>query len=222
VKVVSFITFVNHAKKEYSLDGLLNVPDTRDVNIRALKAIMEIGTTNTDKVTYERVERFNLWFSGVKKKELIHTMDAICSKMWFFGPYELEDVIYILSQSQNNHAGTYLVRWDNKTHEFVLHFVFREKRREKGQKSKYTVKFEKLGQINVVALASIITQKIKELRLKTAATPRPAAYAGLGLETTKFYTSSGSTLYEMHPPVEKNMADLTSFASTLGPVNFIL
>jgi len=223
---VPFVTFVNHTKKEYSLDGLLNVPDTKDVNIRALKAIMEIGTTNTDKVSKDKVDRFNMWFFGVKKKELIHTMDAICSKMWFFGAATSEDTRFVLSQPENLHAGTYLVRWDNPTREFILHYVCRKRKdRIKNNLLKQNDKEEKnenLGQINVVTLSSLVTQKIKELRLKKAAVPRPVAYIGLGLETTKFYTSSGSTLYEMQPPVGQNMADLTSHASAAGPVNFIL
>jgi len=201
-KSVLFTTFLDVLKKQFNL----TLNDPRDVTYRNFVCIMDIGNPSTDKVTYEKVERFNLWFSEIHKKDIVHTIDALCSKPWFWGPAEEKDASEVLAKHS---TGTYIVRWSNTYKEFYLTYVFRGKKAPKVSKS------EKLGRINVTTLFSVVTQKMKDLRLKNAATPRPVIFGGLNLESNGYYLSSP---YEYSPKdVENDDEDVTSH----GPVNFI-
>jgi len=209
-KSVPFQKFLEVFKKQFNL----TINDPKDVTYRALMCIMDIGNPS-DEVTYDNVERFNLWFSEIHKKDLVHTIDALCSKPWFWGsttgiPVEEEDTV--LAKPSNKRTGTFLVRWSNTHKEFYLTYVIRDKRR--GSQKVY--KSEKLGRMNVTTLFSLVTKRMKELSLKYAATPRPVIYFGLSLESSKYFLSSPYSF----SPIGENR-DIDDEQMSQGPVNFI-
>jgi len=192
---IKFDEFIKILKDTLGLETELHKNNVN--NHKAIALFLDIPNRITQPdVDLDKVSRFLNWFEGYKSNEIIVAIQQIVKTKWFFGALDKEEANKILSRKENHHTGTFLVRWDNN--EFVLSFIFTEKKDEKNKE----------GSAKQIAHVSTKSKNLKDLfenesvwkqsqnlSLKSSFSPeRPGGYQDLeGVWFKTSYITSGTS-----------------------------